>query len=111
MSYIVAIFVIIVIAFTALMAVADLSVIFGGFLSWFGNPLLQKLGLQGGAPGNEYIGRQAKVVTCNGPHFRVELDGTTWRAVSDNSEWNPKIGDLVRVNAIDGLTLKISEEG
>ena len=111
MSYPVAIFAIIVITFTALMAVIDLSVVFGGFLSWLGNPLLQKLGLQGGPPGSEYIGRHAKVVTCEGYNIRVELDGANWKAVSNNSVWNPEIGELVRVTAVDGLTIKISKGG
>ena len=51
------------------------------------------------------IGTSAKVVTPLRPNGQVRLNGELWEAVSDEGA-DP--GDIVRVDAVEGLTLVVS---
>ena len=83
---------------------------FGIIFAWIGNPILRKLGLQSeDSSSNQFSGRIAKVITSKEVQLRVELEGTTWNAVSVDPNWIPQVNESVQVEGIQGLTLQISQ--
>jgi membrane-bound serine protease (ClpP class) len=63
--------------------------------------------------GREYVGKTGTVVevgTEGALDLRVELSGTTWRAL-DSSGATLSVGDAVRIVRMEGLTLIVETEG
>jgi membrane protein implicated in regulation of membrane protease activity len=82
----------------------------GMLIAWIGNPILRKLGLQGDHdPNKDFSGRFAQVLSNDKTDIRVQLDGTSWKALSDDINWIPAVGESVLVKGINGITLLIKK--
>lgn len=58
----------------------------------------------------ELVGALAEVRSTLGPEGQVWIEGALWRARIGDGEESAQIGDRVRVEAIEGLTLRVRPE-
>jgi len=60
------------------------------------------------APEAGLAGRQGSVIAAEGPALRVRIGDSDWPARLPRGAAMPEIGSLVRVEAVDGMTLVVA---
>ena len=59
------------------------------------------------ARGKNMVGRDAKVLSVNGPRGKVEIDGVQWPAQWTSTKALPEEGQWVKVTAAEGMNLHV----
>lgn len=92
-------------------AVITTAVVLGGFFAF----LVQKIAATRRKPvktgWEELIGQEAEVRSRIAPEGQIFVMGALWRAVSSRPDEVFNVGDRVRIDSVDGLTLSVSGLG